>query len=346
MNSFKKISILVFFVGLFFGGGIPVFAEEQSSSDMNPVEMLLIDNQTSSSLENVEFLMQLSPQVVSTDSIVDYYFQIQNNGEFAIENARLTHVLPRGLQFIGFEFLDSNFSIETTHFLNDTLIVRGLYLAANMQEPFILRAQALVQNLPSEGEIYNQSVLDVISANGQDFIVSDSTPETENTEEETVLIGDPQKSATADSYNQSVLNAQKVPSAVKKKSSGSGKKGLMWAGMRREDILKPGASAQKIKAFNQRINEGQNAQIKTYIDRSGKVKFYGIIPGRLPANRFPTAKKSRPTYRESSNKITRSSRKTLQIKPRISHESKVRQYTTNFKRPNPKRGVYRSNKRP
>lgn len=327
-----------------------------NEESLNPVELLLLDNQTTSSLENVDFVMQVSPQVVTPNTVVDYYFQIQNLGTTAVENARLTHVLPRGLSFIGFDLLGANALVETTNYPNDTLVIKGMYFAAEMETAFVLNAQVLVADIDWEGFVTNQAVLDVVTANGEDSIVSDANPTTAESEEQTMLVVQA-ISNTSDSNNIElllspkelqmktiVLNSQKISAAVQKAASRSGKNNLRWAGMTRDDFLKPGATMEQSKALTEKINNGRAAQVKTYVDRYGKTKLYTIVPGKLPITKFASAIKSRPTYRSSLNSVSTKnipvvSNAKLTINRNISRTNKVSQYNRSFSQVKPKTSV-------
>jgi hypothetical protein len=286
----------------------------------NPVETLLLDPQTTTNLDSVDFVMQVSPQTVTANTVIDYYYQLQNTNAVAVENARLTHVLPRGFHFIGHDLLDANAIVETTNYPNDTLIVRGLYLSANMSEPMLINAQVAVDDFFEESSLTNQAVLDVVTSMGYDSVLSDANPTTTTVDEPTLVIIKPASVSIASVPVAQVatLAAQKPSAAVIKKATGGGRNALRWAGMKREEYLKPGATAAETKAYNDKINGGIKAEVKTYVDQYGKTKFYGITAGRLPVSRFANAvTKSRATYRGTTRTTTATATKAVTVTPKI-----------------------------
>lgn len=302
-----KINKFLIF-GLLAATTVNVSVSHAQETDLdNPVETLMLDAQTTTNLEMVDFVMQVAPQTVTANSVVDYYYQLMNKNSVAVENVRLTHVLPRGFHFIGHDLKEANAVVETTNYPNDTLIVRGLYLAANMEEAFLINAQVAVDEFFEESSLTNQAVLDVVTSMGYDSIVSDANPSTPNVDEPTLLIITSPSNVLAATPAAQVarLAAQKPSAAVVTKVTGGGRNALRWAGMKREEYLRPGATPAETKAFNDKLNAGIKAEVKTYVDKRGRTQVYSINPGRLPASRFANAvQKSRPTFRSTNRNNT------------------------------------------
>ncbi|HEY5714387.1 MAG TPA: DUF11 domain-containing protein, partial [Candidatus Gracilibacteria bacterium] len=232
----------------------PIQALAQDLSPLDPLAQELLDNQSQTSLMDVDFSLTLSPQIVEVGDLVTYTFSILNTGNQAIENARISHMLPLGLTFITPEDFAGNLTIESTNSANDTLILRDLYLAADMNQPFVFTIQALINDWSNLGRSYNQAILDVFTASTHDQIVSDSNLNSA-IEEQTML------NIVASGTN---LTPRVISGGIS--NSSSGKAGNRWAGMRREDLLKGaiGATQAESKAFVTKLNQSKPYQVKTY----------------------------------------------------------------------------------
>ncbi len=326
-----RLSLLVCFGVLFTSismAEVGVLDEEISFQDVLVQEIL--DNQSQTSLEGVDFGLTVFPETVRQGDTVTYTFSISNNSSQTLENARISHMLPLGLTFFLPESFPGNLTIETTNGPNDTLVLRDLYLASNMRVPFVFTMEAYVHNWSVEGRTYNQAILDIFTSSSYDQIVSDSN-ENSVAEDKTelvivpVIVSVPVVAPSVASTNPVVVRP--LGTGVNaRQSSGSGKAGSRWAGMRREDLLKGGMGATEAesKAFVAKLNANKPYQVKTYVDRNGSTKYYGIVKGKKGADEYTAAPSRAPLYRSSRTNV-------ISVKPKVNPTRTIR-HTTRLQR--------------
>lgn len=298
-----------FFMLGFMASGLLLFGVTVQAED-NQVEVpqgSLLSASSQTLLELVDFQLTADPEVVMPSQLVDFNFSLKNTGTWDIENARITFQLPFGISFVDEYFFAGQAVIESNNNFNDTLIIRGINLSAQMDSPFEFSFVAQASDLIEQETFFAQAVLDVVNSDNYAVIFSDAETNTANANEKTAVtvsstntapVITPAARLAASTFNNNISKS------YGKVVTGSGKKGSRWSGMLRGEFQKASTAitAEKSKTYVSTVNAGRSYQVKTYVDRNGKVKFNGIEKGKLPANLTYTTKK-KPILRNTQPKV-------------------------------------------